>query len=480
MCGDDRHVCRFADYPGGDLNAAPAGRHLVGVTSRLNAFLDHFVKPQGNPAQARPAFDVTGSLQICPQNADAAHPADEPGDRISAPTFDQLAPNVLTITGQGIQATANAAADTHALNSDPVGNSVSNGGRCPTQTVPPGAAVAIYDSQELPSDFTMLGQSRVQVTHTGAGQGPQLNARMYDVLTHGTQVLMDRGVHRLTDLNATTTLPLHGAGWRFPKGHRIRIELTQNDAPFVRASNQPSSLLISAVRVEIPVREGSATLGAAAAGSGAPTVDLGAPRLASDVSRDPRFPLTLRGSQDADHYELEVRNMRTDRWRRLSSTLRAPSYSFGGYFGSAYEFRARAVGRFGQRGEWDHATTVVPFDDSRRRDKPSFSRGWAHVSAASAWGQRLSRARGSGQVMRLTFRGAGWVYVIGRTSPSGGRALATIDGRGARVLSFRSGSTRNRAVVRRLKATGSGRHVLRLRTLGGGAVELDGVGVATR
>jgi predicted acyl esterase len=479
VCGADRHVCRFADYPGGDLNAEPAGRVRTGATSRLTAFLDHYVKPQGNPSQPKPANDVTGSLQVCPQNA-YGQPLDEPGDRFTAPTFDQLAPNTLTIAATGAQATANGSADAHALNSDPVGNSTTNGGRCPTQTTPPGGAVAVYDSDALPSDFTMLGSSRVHVTHTGAGQGAQLNARLYEVFPDGTQVLMDRGVHRLTDLNGTTVLPLHGNGWRFAKGHRIRIELTQNDAPFVRASNQPSSLLISAVRVEVPVREASASLGAGAAGSGPPTVDLGAPRLASDTSRDPRFQLTLRGGNGADHYELEVRNRRgSSSWKRLTSTLRSPTYSFAGYFGSAYEFRARAVDRFGRRGAWDSAATVVPFDDSRRRSKPSFGRGWSSVRLASAWGQRLTRTKSRGRTMKLAFKGAGTIYLIARTSPAGGRAALTIDGRSRRIVKFRSKGARNRVLVATIKAKGSKRHVLRLTTLGG-TVEVDGVGVATR
>lgn len=479
VCGDDRRVCRFADYPGGDLNAEPAGRVRVGVTTRLNAFLDHYVKPQGNPSQPKPSFDVTGSLQVCPQNAGPDQPADEPGERITAPTFDQLAPNTLTIASDALQATANVSSDSHALNADPVGNSVTNGGRCPTQSTPPGGAVAVYDSEPLASDYTMLGQSKVAVAHTGTGEVTQLNARLYDVLPDGTQVLMDRGVHRLATLNGTTTLPLHGAGWRFPKGHRIRLELTQNDAPFVRASNQPSSLLISSMRIDIPVREASASMGAAAIGTGAPTVELTAPRLASDTSRDPRFRLTLRGSTDAGHYELEVRNLRKDTWKRLTSTLRGSAYSFAGYFGSAYEFRARAVDRFGRRGAWDTARSVVPFDDSRRRSKPSFGSGWSSVRSASAWGQRLTRTTRRGRTMKLAFRGKGKLYLIARTSPGGGRAVLTIDGRSRRVVKFRSSSARNRRLVATIKAGGSKRHVLRLTTLGG-TVEIDGVGVATR
>jgi hypothetical protein len=438
------------------------------------------VKPQGNPSQPKPAFDVTGSLLICPQNASAEHPADEPGDRFTAPTFDELAPNTLTINASGAQATSNASTSSHAAQADPVANSQSNGGRCPVTNTPAGPGTAVYDSEPLPSDYTMLGLPRVHATHTGSGEDIQLNARMYDVFPDGTAVMMDRGVRRVTRPNGTTSFPIQGNGWRFPKGHRIRIELTQNDAPYVRHSNQPSSLLITGMRLEIPVREASATMGAAASGPPPPGVQLTAPRLASDSSRDPRFVLGLRSTDgDVDHYELEVRNLRRRTWKRLSSTLRAPTFSFAGYFGSAYRFRARAVGRFGQRGEWDYASTVVPFDDTGRRGKPAYGRGWSHVKARSAWGQRLSRATRRGRVMRMSFSGAAKLYLIGRTSPSGGRAAIVVDGRRRGVVSFRSGAARNRALLKSLSVSGGGRHVLRLVTLGG-RVELDGVGLATR
>jgi predicted acyl esterase len=482
VCGADRHVCRIEDYPGGNLNAEPNGRVLTGVTTRLNAFVDHWVKPQGNPGQPRPAFDVTGSLLICPQNATAEHPADEPGDRFTAPTFDELAPNTLTISGSGAQATSNSSGSPQAGQSDPVANSVANGGRCPTTTSPPGPGNAVYESEPLPRDYTMLGLPRVHATHSGTGNDIQLNARLYDVLPDGTAVMMDRGVRRVTDPNGTTVFPIQGNGWRFPEGHRIRIHLTQNDAPYVRQSNQPSSLLISGMRLEIPVREGSASLGAAAVGDPPPGVRMIAPRLASASSRDPRFVIAIRTTNGtADHYELEVRNIRSDRWRRLSSTLRANSYLFAGYFGAAYRFRARAVGRFGERGSWAYASSVVPFDDSRRRSKPRFGRGWARVRNRSAWGQTLTRARTRGRTMRLVYRGFGPVYLIGRTGPRSGRAVVTIDGRSRRVVSFRSRRARNRALVLSMRGRGgSGRHVLRLVTLGRGPVEVDGVGIAAR
>ena len=267
VCGDD--VCEPEDYPGGDLNAAPNGRTLeTGPTTRLNAFLDHYAKPPGNPSQGAPARDVTGALQVCPSNASALGRAeDEPGPRFSAATFAQLAPNRLQVSAPGNQSTTNPAVpNLHAKNADPVGNLATNGGACPAEQSPGGLAtagpgVATYDSQTLTRTFTMLGQTRVTVAHTGTGPAGQLNARLYDLAPDGEQVMVDRGVKRITGANGTTTFDLHGAGWRFASGHKLRLEVTQDDEPYLKASTLPSSLTLSGATMSVPVREASGTVG---------------------------------------------------------------------------------------------------------------------------------------------------------------------------------------------------------------------------
>ena len=50
LCGADHHVCTLADYPGGDVNATPAGLYRTGVTTRLNRFVDHFARPPATRA----------------------------------------------------------------------------------------------------------------------------------------------------------------------------------------------------------------------------------------------------------------------------------------------------------------------------------------------------------------------------------------------------------------------------------------------
>jgi acetyl esterase/lipase len=224
VCGGDRHVCAPADHPGGNVDAEPASRVRVGITSKLNAFLDHHVRGVG----ARPPQDVQANLQVCPQNAGEGQPADEPGPTFTAASFDALTPGQLTLDFTGEQTTTSTAGDQrHQAAADPVVNQVQNGNRCPVHRERAGAGVATYESAPLPADATMIGGGLVTVGYAAAGdvQSLQLNARLYDLFPDGTAVMVDRGPRRIDparDGTEKVTFQLHGNGWRFPKGHRVR------------------------------------------------------------------------------------------------------------------------------------------------------------------------------------------------------------------------------------------------------------------
>jgi dienelactone hydrolase len=259
LCGPDDEVCELSAYRGADLDAEPAGLSRLGVTTRLNRFLDHYARPQGNPAQSAPSFDVTASLQICPQNAGEEYPVDEPGPRFTAPSFDGLAPNTLRIEVDGGARTSfQAEPNTHAALADPFANLLARQGACPLGPGPAGPGVATYESLGLPRTFTMIGPTRVSVPYEATGSAElQLNARMYDVFPDGTAVMVDRGFRTLTSSSGTARIDLLGNGWRFPAGHRIRIELAQDDDPYIKASTVPSSMELGALVAELPVRERS-------------------------------------------------------------------------------------------------------------------------------------------------------------------------------------------------------------------------------
>ena len=76
--------------------------------------------------------------------------------------------------------------------------------------------------------------------------------------------------------------------------------------------------------------------------------------------------------------------------------------------------------------------------------------------------------------MRLRFRGD-LLYLVGRTSRRGGRALVIVN-RTRRKVSFHSRRTRNRRVVLRMRTRSSGVKRLRVVVLRG-RVELDAIAV---
>jgi len=278
LCGADHHVCTYADYPlsgaGRDLNATPAS--LVrehGVNTRINRFLDHYVKPPANPTEPKPADDVTASLQTCAENESSSFPLDEPGERFTAGRFSDLAPNSLTVNAAGPpQLLPNRALpNPHAIEADPVryNNVDSIRDLCPNEPAPDGFAtagpgVATYDSSTLARDFTLVGQPRLTVSYTALGEPRQINARLYDLYPDGKQVLVDRASYRPTAAElqkGQSVLDVRGAGWRFPKGHKLRLEVSQDDDPHIKFSNVLSALVLSSVKMQLPVREASSTVG---------------------------------------------------------------------------------------------------------------------------------------------------------------------------------------------------------------------------
>jgi len=210
-----------------------------------------------------------------------------------------------------------------------------------------------------------------------------------------------------------------------------------------------------------------------------PRVRLVAPRFASDVSRSRRFRVRWRGSDRGSGiacYRLEVRrntNVST-RWVTVRRRTRRRSASFRGRAGVSYLFRLRARDRYGNLSRYAYGTTVVPRDD--RSPRLRLSGGWRRVRARGAYGRTLTRAIGVGPTATISFRGT-LAAVIARRSPRGGRLLVKLAGR-SRMVSLR-GRSGHRRVVFRSRRVLSGRHVLTLRSLGGGRIDLDAIGVDT-
>jgi hypothetical protein len=165
-----------------------------------------------------------------------------------------------------------------------------------------------------------------------------------------------------------------------------------------------------------------------------------------------------------------VRASQSD-WRPVSERTATPSARFRGESGKTYQFRVTAVDRATNRGTAESTAIVMPVDD-RDRKLLRFSRGWVRKPRTSAWGETVRRTTKAGRTARLRFQGRR-VSLISRRMPKGGRLRVTVDGRGKVVsLRGRSGARQVLWTSRRMRA---GSHVLRIRSLGGGPVEVDAV-----
>jgi len=180
------------------------------------------------------------------------------------------------------------------------------------------------------------------------------------------------------------------------------------------------------------------------------------------------------------HYAVEVRELasglRTSKivpgeWSPIADRTEAASVRFRGDSAKAYQFRVTAVDRAANRGSAESDSIVLPVDDRDRR-LWRFSRGWKRIPRKAAWGRTVRRAERAGARATLRFRGRA-VSLIGRRLPRGGRLRLTVGGR-SRVLRLR-GRSAARGVLWTSRRLRDGDHTLRLRTLGGGPVELDAV-----
>ncbi|HET7467049.1 MAG TPA: CocE/NonD family hydrolase [Candidatus Dormibacteraeota bacterium] len=162
-------------------------------------------------------------------------------------------------------ATASAPSDSAAgAATDPLVFYIGNGqrGGCITLpgTLPANGAMSSW-TFPVCTAFTMLGQPMLAVNATIAGTDAEVNARLWDVAQDGSVTLVTRGVYRWNGSPpgaASIGYALLGSGWTFAAGHRIRLEVTQNDAPYARLDNYASSIAYASISLTLPTTGSSA------------------------------------------------------------------------------------------------------------------------------------------------------------------------------------------------------------------------------
>lgn len=261
ICGDDHHVCRLDDYrkADGGLNLDYAqSRVRAGATTRMNRFLDHYLRGK----RREPGRFVWGTTTICAANATEQLPVDEPGVEYRARSWRALAPGTARFawSGGGVATTTttSTATDNHAAESDP-GFRATQANKCYTTSAPESSpGVVQYESEPIAEAFTMIGLPSLKVAYTPSTTAGDywIAARLYDKAADGTATMVTRGVCKVAESAAPDVtceiFELWGNAWTFEKDHTVLLEITQSDTPMFRRSNFPSSLAFGSAELKLP------------------------------------------------------------------------------------------------------------------------------------------------------------------------------------------------------------------------------------
>jgi len=186
--------------------------------------------------------------QTCPKSAPAGGP-------YLAPNWAKLAPHGLTLGSSAAQTfTSAGASPTIAAEFDTVGE-IEHGG----------ANVCKETKSELEPDtatytmaspgFLMLGLPTITAHVATTGPYGQIDARLWDVLPSGQEILITEGVYALTaNQTGTIKFQLNGNAYEFAKGDTVKLELMGRDAPQWRASNAPFSVEVSNLSARLPTK----------------------------------------------------------------------------------------------------------------------------------------------------------------------------------------------------------------------------------
>ena len=171
-----------------------------------------------------------------------------------AGAWDSHASSHVQLTSTTASTTASVdpnAAD--GLDSDPIANS-----GCRTEdanTTDPGAAYYAFPSK----GEHLLGLPTVQLPYALTGEDATVAFKLWDQKPDGSKTLVTRAAYRLSTAAGDPAAGilktyLYGNDWVFPAGDTIVLQVTQNDAPYLRPDNEPSVIAWSGVTLNLPTR----------------------------------------------------------------------------------------------------------------------------------------------------------------------------------------------------------------------------------
>jgi ABC-2 type transport system ATP-binding protein len=263
-------------HPAADPDTgSPEALHII--LDRIIPFFDHFVKGEDNGFRSRPTVEVANAHWTGSRWDGTTMYAD--GLPFGVPQRWHLCTGIPAGTLQQGACSGpalplplhNTFATTH-----PGGEAVARyfleggGVDLPEGRTPTPADTATFVSAPLTEPLQLTGTPRFGIDVVGGsaglpddGPGPlqafQLDPLIWDVAPDGTRVLVTRGAYS-EDLDAplgphTATFDAFGMSHRFETGHRIQVELSTSDMPFLRPASNPFTVVVSGGWLDLPGAE---------------------------------------------------------------------------------------------------------------------------------------------------------------------------------------------------------------------------------
>ncbi len=236
---------------GHDYTGQRADEWAVAI-EQMNAFIDHYLRP--DRTQQQPRFDVTATVTRCLER-------DAPMQVETAPTWHDLHPHHVRFSSDATGRTSTLVPGPAALATDPISTAT-----LPLPTRYPGCRImrpsepdstAVTYDFEVGEDLVLMGGPVVDIPFTASGPDVPLSVRLWDVDAGGdAQGLVTRGTYRVAEAgDGRVRFQLAPQGYRFPAGHRIKVEVVANDAPYYQASNIPAVAQVHGLKLTLPLLE---------------------------------------------------------------------------------------------------------------------------------------------------------------------------------------------------------------------------------
>jgi hypothetical protein len=231
----------------------PRGQNKPNDWAWLNArgidFINHYML--GSP------FTVAANQQNLAQAQVSNCAASGGGPIYSAGSFSQIHTGQLSFSSTThLSTTAPQPVDlVNGLPTDPIVNYTQGGGKSTCVVIGAGQSLPGAQSWTFPvtSSFTLLGDPVLHLDTSIDGTDAEIDTRLWDVAPDGSRTLVSRGMYRWVTGDSTAfDTELLGNGWAFACGHSVQLEVTQNDALYLRPDNFPSSVNYKSMNMSLP------------------------------------------------------------------------------------------------------------------------------------------------------------------------------------------------------------------------------------